>query len=191
MTRENFWSGFAAGAVAGALAGIGSALVYKRSLLRLNRHIVRLEKSINIGRPVDVVFTAWSDVEHLPERISFVRRVDRTGLQSRWLVDLDGREYLWQAHVTQIVFNESIGWKSLSGPKHTGRISFSPLGNQTVVHVVMNYAPPMGEMTSLLPISERLEHWIERGLREFKSALERETTETMPLEKTGTSGPER
>ncbi len=173
--RENFWSGFVVGAAVGALAGVGGVLVARRrSAGEIDKHVVRLEKSVNIGRPVQSVFAAWSSFERLPQWISFVRRVERHGTQTRWLVNIDNREFEWDAQITQVVPNESIGWKSLNGPKHTGRITFSPLGDQTVVHVVMNYAPPLNALGSMLPIDQHLEQWIDRGLREFKLALERE-----------------
>ena len=54
----------------------------------------------------------------------------------------------------------------------TCRLSFAPLGRQTVIHVVMNYAPPLGGLGAMLPIEQHLESWIEQGLREFKTAME-------------------
>ena len=174
MSREDFWTGFAVGASVGAVAGLAGLRVFQRRNQEVDSHVLRLEKSINIGRPVRAVFSAWSNFERLPLWISFVRRVERFGTHTRWLVIIDGREFEWDAQITQVVENESIGWKSLSGPRQTGRITFSPLNGQTVVHVVMNYAPPLGGFGSLLPIDEHLESWIDRGLREFKSALERE-----------------
>ena len=172
--RENFWSGFIAGAAVGAVAGVAGVLSARRRSTDINSHVVRLEKSVNIGRPVQSVFAAWSSFERLPQWINFVRRVERYGTHTRWLVNIDGREFEWDAQITQVKPNESIGWKSLNGPKHTGRITFSPLGNQTVVHVLMNYAPLLGGFGSMLPMEQHLEQWIERGLREFKLALERE-----------------
>jgi uncharacterized membrane protein len=170
MGRENFWSGFAAGTAIGALAGIGGILAWKRASSGTDSHIIRLEKSINIGRPADFVFSTWMAFERLPEMVDFIRKVERFGSQSRWLVNIDGKEFEWDAQITQVVPGQSIGWKSLSGPQHTGRITFSPLGQQTVVHVTMNYAPPL--VGSMLPLDKHLEDWIERALRQFKSAVE-------------------
>ena len=174
MGRENFWSGFAAGAAAGALAGVAGVLAFRRATSDTERGIIRLEKSINIGRPVHEVFAAWMNLEHLAQSISFVDSVLRSGERSRWRLKIDGREFVWDAQLTQVVPNESLGWKSVSGPHHTGRVSFARLGDQTVVHVVMNYRPPLGDLGAMLPIEGHLEQWIERGLREFKSSLESE-----------------
>lgn len=180
MTAQKFWSGFVAGSALGAVGGIAGVLLARRRSGDIDSRVVRLERSVNIGGPVQNVFDAWSDFERLPRWIEFVRRVERYGTHTRWLVNMDGRQFEWEAQITQVVPNESIGWKSLNGPKHTGRITFSPLGNQTVVHVLMNYAPRLGGFgsfsgfTSMLPIDQHLEQWIDRALREFKLALERE-----------------
>ncbi|HET7871082.1 MAG TPA: SRPBCC family protein [Terriglobales bacterium] len=188
-TREaNFWTGLAAGAALGVLAGAGAVLAFRRRISDANSRVVRLEKSVNVGSPVHRVFNAWSNLEQLPRWINFVKSVHHYGRHSRWVVDLDGREFEWSAQITQVIPNESIGWKSLSGPKHTGRITFSPAGDQTVLHVLMNYAPPLGAVGAMMPVQEVLELWIERGLREFKAGLEKERQQ--PGRRTGTTGSE-
>jgi uncharacterized membrane protein len=174
MKQENFWSGFAAGAVIGTLAGVGGVLAFRRFSSSMDGHILRLEKSINIGRPVADVFNAWSNFERLPQIVDFIEKVERVGTHSRWWVNMDGKQFQWDADITQVLPNQSIGWKSLGGPKHSGRINFAPLRDQTLVHVTMNYVPPLGEFGSMLPIDQYLEDWIERGLRAFKASLEGE-----------------
>src|SRR5215471_16995579 len=172
MRRDDFWSGFAAGTALGAAAGIGGVLAFRHFFSGTDRRILRLEKSINIGRPMQEVFDAWSNFERLPKSIGFIERIERAGDTLRWRVNIDGRQFRWDAQITRVVPGQSIGWKSLNGPRHTGRINFAPEGKQTLVHVTMNYAPPLGELGSMLPIDRHLEDWIERGLREFKAALE-------------------
>lgn len=58
MARENFWPGFAAGVAAGALVGVVGVLAFKRGSSETDRRVVRLEKSVNVGRPVQSVFAA-------------------------------------------------------------------------------------------------------------------------------------
>jgi len=172
MARESFWTGFGGGVIIGALAGAGGVLAFNRLSGRTDSRIVRLEKSINIGRPLELVFATWANIERLPQYISFVKKVERYRDHARWRINLDGKEFTWDSQVTQLVPQQSIGWKSLGRPRHTGRISFAPLGRQTVIHVVMNYAPPLGGLGAMLPIEQHLESWIEQGLREFKTAME-------------------
>jgi uncharacterized membrane protein len=78
----------------------------------------------------------------------------------------------WDAELMQIIPHQAIGWKSVSGPKHTGRVSFTPLANDTVLHVQMNYAPPLRFVSRLAPVQQKITEIVDRALRDFKAALE-------------------
>lgn len=170
--------GWALGAAIGAGVGL-AALLASRAFGRTSGQgrIVRLEKSVQIGRPRAEVFDAWSRLDELPRKISFVESVRESGGRSHWAVNIDGKAFEWDAETTQDIEGQAIGWKSLSGPKHTGRINFAELGNDTLVHVVINYQPPMGLGTLFTPAGARLERYIEQALRDFKSSLERKGQE--------------
>jgi len=112
-------------------------------------------------------------------------------------VHVNGVPVEWEAEITQVVPYQAIGWKSVSGPKHTGRVTFSPLGNDTLVHVQMNYAPPMRMLRrALAPFSGELEGYIEQVLREFKAGMEKPShsagrqAEQLSASVTGTYGPD-
>lgn len=168
---KKFWRGFASGAAAGAGAAIGTMILM--SVVRGKRHIVRLEKSIQIGRPVEEVFGYWADLERLPTVSDCIRQVRSSGDRSHWVVAVNGRTMEWDAEVEQFIPNQAIGWKSLSGPKHTGRISFSPIGNDALVLITMNYAPPARVLRPFVAnMSEYLESYLEHVLRDFKASLE-------------------
>jgi uncharacterized membrane protein len=125
---------------------------------------------------VPEVFAAWSRLEDLPQRISCVRSIDTSGQGSNWIVQIDGREFDFDAETYQLIPNQAIGWKSVTGPKHSGRINFAPLGDDTLVHISMNYAPPLGRFGRLLaPVTDHLESEIEQALRDFKRSLEEES----------------
>ena len=194
MAKSGNWPAFAAGAAFGALAMAG-ALSYKRKdeyNESNDSRVVHIERSVNIGRPVATLFSTWLNLERIPQLISMVKKAERFGTGSHWAVDVDGRELEWEAQTTQVIFNESIGWKSVSGPKHSGRISFSPLGDQTVVHVMMSYAPRAATASSLAAIETNLEQWIERGLREFKASVEDDSLRRESFQRaTGTTGREQ
>ncbi|HEX8926726.1 MAG TPA: hypothetical protein VF786_13085, partial [Terriglobales bacterium] len=83
----------------------------------------------------------------------------------------------------------------------TGRILFLPLESDTLVHVQMNYAPPMRALRPFVaPLSGRIEGYIEQALRDFKASLEGHTrrgavpdargAQSPELAATGTYGPE-
>lgn len=175
--------------MAGALIGFNLARRGAGSL------IVRLEKSVQIGRPVEEVFDAWSNFHRLPEYSNMIKEVRVFGNRSQWRVEANGTPFEWEAELTQLLPYQAIGWKSTGGVRHTGRITFSRISNDTLVHIHMNYIPPAGRL--LRPVaasfSGEIEGYIEQALRDFKSSLEaggpsvRRTSN--PAAATGTYGP--
>ncbi len=170
MARKDlFWRGFAAGAGAslGALAAVNMAGNLRRS------RIVRVEKSLQIGRSVSEVFRTWASLEWLQSASPLIEEIRTQGSRSHWTMQLDGRRIEWDAEIEQFIPDQAIGWKSVNGPKHTGRITFAPIGNDTLVQVTMNYAPPL---QVLRPFARQmtwpLQYWVERVLRDFKATLE-------------------
>lgn len=184
--RNGFWKGFAAGAA----SGVGAMLGWNALASARNSRVLRLERSLQIGRPVNQVFAAWTELEQLPALSDTIRNIDAYGRRSRWVVTLDGKDFEWEAEVTQFIPNQAIGWKSIRGPKHTGRVTFARVGADTLVHVTMNYAPPLGIFSrTIAPLSGHLEDHVDRALREFKAALEARPLQEKPSLATGTFGP--
>jgi uncharacterized membrane protein len=170
--KGNYWAGFAAGAFVGTGAAI-AAVVLANLATNRDSHILRLEESVQIGRPVEDVFQAWMNLEDLPRMIDFINDVRVNGDISSWEITVDGKNFKWKAETSQVIPNEAIGWKSVSGPKHSGRINFSKLGDDTMVHVSMNYAPPLGRFGRMLaPATNHLDSYISKALRDFKHSLE-------------------
>jgi uncharacterized membrane protein len=188
MARRRYWSGFAAGAAAGLGAAVGGLMLV--NLVGRSRYggIVRLQKTLQIGRPVEEVFNSWAELERLPQWSSIVQSIRRNGDRSHWVVEVSGRRLEWDAEVEQFIPNQAIGWKSLNGPKHTGRISFSPVGNDTLVNVTMNYAPPSRLLRPFIESNAgRIEEYLDQVLREFKQALEGKGSGEQALGGTGHS----
>lgn len=173
VVMRRFWRGFAAGAAVGAGGAIGGLLLGRVVRRRSTREIIRLEKSLQIGRPLEAVFAAWSSLERLASLVPMVRRIHQDQETSHWLVNVHGRNVEFDAETTQFVPNEAIAWKSVTGPKHSGRIGFARLGDNTLIHVVMNYYPRPGILGEVLhPIAGLLDQALEQALRDFKASLE-------------------
>jgi len=169
MRKSSFWRAFAMGAAAGTGAMLIPQLVGRASGSR----IIRLEKSIQIGRGVEEVFEAWTDWDRLPRVAENIAEIRNYGNRSHWRVQVDGQHFDWEALIEQKIPNQAIGWKSVRGLKHTGRVTFSPLGNDTLVLITMNYIPSLRVLRPLLsPMSGHMEGLIEKVLRDFKASVE-------------------
>jgi len=174
MRSKRYRSGFVAGVATGAGVVLG-ALSLVNVIRSRNPRVVRLQKSLQIGSPVERVFKAWSELENLGDWSDTIRSITRNADRSHWVADIGGRRIEWDAQIEQFIPNQSIGWKSLNGPKHTGRINFSPLGDNTVINVTMNYAPPSALLRPFVaPFTGDIESYMDQVLREFKAALEEE-----------------
>jgi uncharacterized membrane protein len=185
-SSKDFWSGFAAGAAAGAGVGLGSMFLWKQAG---DRRILRLESSIQIARAPEEVFGLFTHLEELPQFSPMIQRIRMLGQnRSRWRVRYDGASAEWDAEIEQMIRNQSIGWKSINGPKHSGRLIFSSIGEQTVLQVRMNYAPPFGIFTrAIAPLRDLLQRALEQALRDIKGALEEGKRFEPRLARTGTA----
>jgi uncharacterized membrane protein len=173
MARRRFWKGFAVGAASGVGTAVGILMLVNLAGRSRHDRVVRLQKTLQIGRPVDQVFDAWARLERLPQWSSIVQSVRREGDRSHWVIEIAGKKIEWDADVEQFIPNQAIGWKSLNGPKHTGRISFSPLGNDTLINVTMNYAPPSRLLRPVVEVNAGgIEEYLDQVLREFKAVME-------------------
>ncbi len=192
--RKKFWSGFALGTLTGAAAFAAVLETVHRISRSRKPYIVRLEKSIQVGRPVEDVFNAWSQIDRLPRFSDLIESVTKLGNRSRWVVRVNGAPLTWEAEVEQTIPNHSIGWKSVRGTRHTGRIAFTRLGNDTLITVTMNYVPPLSIFRPVVgPFSQELTGYIEKVLRDFKAHMEGkglDTAETGSGRATGTFGGE-
>jgi len=169
VRQRDFWIGF----TWGATSAICGALVASYLGRGGDSRILRLEKSIQIGRPPAEVFDAWSDLEQLPMMIEALDSVSSIGHRSHWNARVNGKPTEWDAELTQLILNQAIGWKSVNGPKHSGRITFSPLGNDTLLHIQMNYVPQTRFLRrALTPFVGEFEGYIEQALRDAKAYLE-------------------
>jgi uncharacterized membrane protein len=157
----------------GAVAGTGAMLLPQIIGRTGASRIIRLEKSIQIGRPVEEVFESWTDWDRLPRVSNNVAEIRNYGNRSHWRVQVNGQQFEWDAITEQKIPNQAIGWKSVRGPKHTGRVTFSPLAGDTVVLVTMNYVPPSRLLRPFLAsVAGHMEGLIEKVLRDFKASVE-------------------
>jgi uncharacterized membrane protein len=199
MNQRSFWSGFATGA--GVIAGAWTTLHFARR--GGMSPIVRLEKSVQIGAPLEDVFNAWANFRMIPQHVRMVKEVRVFGQRTHWRVLISNAPFEWDAEITQLIPQQAIGWKSIAGPKHSGRITFSRIGNDTLVHVQMNYASGRLLRPMFASFAGDLEGFIEQALREFKASMEaggtglrREQNSATPAgtphsaNATGTYGPE-
>jgi uncharacterized membrane protein len=141
----------------------------------------RVEGSIEIDAPIEIVYRYWETLENLPSFMDNVEEVAPTGTDTtHWKVKGPfGRVLDWEARTTQKEPNNTIAWTTIDGEAGTsGQVRFREAGEQqTCVEVQMNYADPLGgkvgEVASRIVANPRLQ--LEKDLRNLKDILEERT----------------
>jgi uncharacterized membrane protein len=139
-------------------------------------------QSFSINRSAEDLYSYWRNLENLPAIMSHLESVrvidDR---RSHWVAKaprIAGGRIEWDAEITEDESNRRIAWRSLAGAgiENSGSVEFIPLPNDrgTAVRVVMDYAPPAGQLTMTVAklLGQSPGSQIREDLRKFKRVME-------------------
>ena len=103
----------------------------------------RVEGSIEIAAPVEIVYGYWETLENLPDFMANVEEVTPTGPDTtRWRVKGPlGRTLEWEARTTLKEPNSSIGWTTIAGAEvdNAGVVRFREAApGVTLVEVILD-----------------------------------------------------
>jgi len=138
-----------------------------------------IEESIEVNVPASTAYNQWTQFTEFPKfmkGIKEVRQIDPTHLH--WRAGVAAKEVEWDSEITEQIPDERIAWRSTSGPKHAGVVTFHKISDSTSrIMLQMDYAPEnvaeeIGDMLGIV----RLE--IRNNLRCFKEFLEERGKET-------------
>jgi uncharacterized membrane protein len=141
--------------------------------------MARIERSIEVDVPVRTAYNQWTQFEEFPqfmEGIKHVRQLDDRRLS--WHAEVMGRDETWEAEITDQVPDERIAWRSLSGARNDGMVTFAPLGpERTRVMLTIDYTPEdaVEKAGSALGVVTAR---VDGDLRRFKEFIERRGVET-------------
>src|SRR6476619_5527471 len=84
----------------------------------------------DVGVPVREAYNQWTMLEEFPKFMHRVTDVevdedDRTKV--KWGEKIWFSKRQWEAEITEMIPDERIAWRSVSGTKHTGPVTFHPL----------------------------------------------------------------
>ncbi|WP_449278844.1 SRPBCC family protein [Leucobacter sp. GX24907] len=102
-----------------------------------------VSNDIDIDLPVRTVYDQWTQFEEYPAfmtGVEEVRQLDDEHLY--WAVRVGGVERGFEAEITEQLPDERIAWKSTSGPKNAGVVTFHRLNDQqTRVRLQLEWEP--------------------------------------------------
>lgn len=138
-----------------------------------------IEKSIEVDVPVRTAYNQWTqfeDFSRFMEGVKEVRQLDDKRLH--WRAEVMGKEVEWDAEITQQIPDQRITWRSTSGAKNAGSISFQALGpEKTRLTLTIEIEPEGAAQTSgsaLGLVGLR----VDGDLKRFKEFIEERGLET-------------
>ena len=139
----------------------------------------RVEKVIEVDRPLSTVYNQWTQFEEFPffmEGVKEVRQLDDTHLH--WRAEIWGKEKEWDAEITEQEPDKRISWKSVGGAENAGTVRFEPLdAERTRVRLVMAYNPE-GLVENVGDALGIFTSRVENTVKDFKQFIESRGVET-------------
>jgi uncharacterized membrane protein len=139
----------------------------------------RIQKSIDVDRPLHQVYNQWTQFEEFPrfmEGVKEVKQFDDTRLH--WVAEIAGKEKQWTAKIIEQIPDHRIAWESESGEYTSGVVSFQALGpDRTRVTLEISY-DPKGFIENAGDTIGVVSRRIENDLGHFKEFIENRGQET-------------
>ena len=139
----------------------------------------RVEKFVEVNRPVNTVYNQWTQFEEFPlfmDGVKEVRQIDDTHLY--WRAEVWGKEKEWEAEITEQEPDTRISWKSITGAPNAGTVRFEAAGDdRTIVRLVMAY-DPKGLIENVGDAVGLFSSQVERSVEQFKRFIERRGQES-------------
>ncbi len=139
----------------------------------------RIEKSIEVDRPLRVVYDQWTQFEEFPrfmEGVVEVHQLDERSLH--WVAEVAGKREEWQAEIVQQIPDQQIAWRHARGAVNSGVVTFTPLeGDRTRVTLALEYEP-QGFVEKIGDALGFVSRRVEGDLERFKKFIEERGAET-------------
>ena len=139
----------------------------------------RIVESIDVEVPVRVAYDQWTQFEEFPRFMDGVKQVQQLNDTTlEWTAEINGVERSWQAEIVEQEPDQVIAWRSTSGAKNDGRVTFESLGaNRTRVTLELEVEPE-GAIEKAGDALGFVERQVEGDLRRFKEFIESRGTPT-------------
>jgi uncharacterized membrane protein len=128
---------------------------------------------------VRTAYNQWTQFEEFPrfmEGVEEVRQLDDRRLH--WRAQIAGKQEEWDAVITEQVPDQRIAWRSTTGARNNGVVTFRPLGpNRTLVTLHIDYQPegPVENIGSALGLVDQR---VQGDVNRFKEFIEGRGRET-------------
>jgi uncharacterized membrane protein len=139
----------------------------------------RIVESIDVDVPVRIAYDQWTQFEEFPrfmDGIKRVRQLDDTTLE--WTAEINGVERSWRADIAEQEPDQVIAWRSTSGAKNDGRVTFEPLDDSRARVTLELDVEPDDAVEKAGDALGFVQRQVKGDLRRFKEFIESRGTPT-------------
>ena len=138
-----------------------------------------MEKSIEINMPITTVYNQWTQFEEFPRFMEGVKETRQMGdKRLHWKAEIAGKDEEWDAEIVEQVPDQRIAWRSTSGAKNSGLVTFQRIDpNRTRVTLRIDY-DPQGFVENVGKALGIVSARVEGDLQRFKKFIESRGQET-------------
>jgi uncharacterized membrane protein len=166
-------------AVMGLSALVGGGYLLSKELRLGPAEAATLEESIELDVPVSTAYNQWTQFEDFPEFMATVKSVNQVDdTHMHWRAIVGGKTKEWDSEITEQIPDERIAWRSTSGVRNSGVVSFHKISDsRTRVMLQMNY-DPQGLVEKVADAAGAVKRATKGNLKRFKNLLETRRQET-------------
>lgn len=139
----------------------------------------KIEKAIEVNVPVHTAYNQWTQFEEFPlfmEGVKQVQQLDDKRLH--WVAEIGGKTKEWDAEIFEQVPDTKIAWRSTSGARNDGIVTFQKRpADTTQVTLHLDYDPE-GVVENVGDALGFVSRRVEGDLKRFKEFVESRGSET-------------
>ena len=162
-----------------AALAVGGMMLSKKLKNKASGMGSSIIETIEVNVPLRTAYNQWTQFEDFPkfmENVLEVRQLDDRHLH--WRAKVAGEEKEWDAEITEQIPDKRIAWRSVSGPRHGGVVTFHKISDdETRIMLQMEYEPE-GTLEKLGDAMGAVRMEARSSLQRFKEMLEQRGTET-------------
>lgn len=137
-----------------------------------------ITKVIDVAVPVRTAYDQWTQFEEFPrfmDGVEGVKQLDDKRLH--WRASVGGKLKEWDAEIFEQRPDEVIAWRSTTGAKNAGSVTFEPITKGARVSLMLDYEPE-GAVEKAGDALGVLDRQVQGSLDRFKKFIESRRTET-------------
>ena len=136
-------------------------------------------ESIDVKVPVGTAYNQWTQFEEFPrfmEGVKSVRQIDDTHLH--WVAEVAGKDEEWDAEISEQHADERIAWRSITGAKNAGVVTFHRIDDETSRVTLQMDVEPDDLIENVGTFLGFLDRRVKGDLERFKEFVESRGAET-------------